>query len=232
MERKENINICLSTTNALFKTLTSEESKYLESEKICSNYKKGSILYKESSRIMGVYCINKGVLKIYKTGSDGKEQIVAFAHSGDITGYRSILSNEPACTTAEVIQDADICQIPSQVIINLVKTNGEFALHLLKLTCRELNQANSFIKDIAQKTVRERLAETLLMLEETFGQTDDGFLNIILTREEIANIVGTATESVIRLLSEFKNDKIISMHGKQIALSDKPYLKKLSKSFN
>jgi CRP-like cAMP-binding protein len=181
---------------------------------------------------MGVYCICKGVLKIYKTGSDGKEQIVAFARSGDITGYRSILSNEAACTTAEAIQNAIVCQIPSNVIIELVKTNGNFALHLLKLTCRELNQANSFIKDIAQKTVRERLAETLLMLEETFGVTEEGYLNIILTREEIANIVGTATESVIRLLSEFRREKIISMKGKQLALKNKPYLQKLSKAFN
>lgn len=232
MEQIENCKPCLSSLNDLFKTLNNEQSKYLESQKICNEYRKGSILYKETSRIMGVYCICEGVLKIYKTGSDGKEQIVAFARSGDITGYRSILSNEPACTTAETIQAATVCQIPSNVIIELVKTNGDFALHLLKLTCRELNQANSFIKDIAQKTVRERLAETLLMLEETFGVTEEGYLNIILTREEIANIVGTATESVIRLLSEFRREKIISMKGKQLALKNKPYLQKLSKAFN
>ena len=232
MEQIENCKPCLSSLNDLFKTLNNEQSKYLESQKICNEYRKGSILYKETSRIMGVYCICEGVLKIYKTGSDGKEQIVAFARSGDITGYRSILSNEAACTTAEAIQNAIVCQIPSNVIIELVKTNGDFALHLLKLTCRELNQANSFIKDIAQKTVRERLAETLLMLEETFGVTEEGYLNIILTREEIANIVGTATESVIRLLSEFRREKIISMKGKQLALKNKPYLKKLSKAFN
>ena len=232
MEQKENCNLCITSTNSLFKTLNNEQSKYLESQKICNDYKKGCVLYKESSRIMGVYCINEGVLKIYKTGNDGKEQIVAFAHAGDLTGYRSILSNEPACTTAEVIQDANICQIPAQVIIKLVKTNGDFALHFLRLVCKELNQANSFIKDIAQKTVRERLAEALLMLENNFGLNDEGFLNIILTREEIANIVGTATESVIRLLSEFKNDKIIKMKGKQIAINDKAYLQKLSKSFN
>ena len=232
MEEKESCRVCLSTSNSLFKTLNKEETKYLESQKICTEYKKGNILYKETSRIMGVYCINKGALKIYKTGSDGKEQIVAFARSGDITGYRSILSNEPACTTAEAIQESYVCQIPSKVIIELVKTNGDFALHLLKLTCKELNLANSLIKDIAQKTVRERLAETILMLEETFGLTEDGFLNIILTREEVANIVGTATESVIRLLSEFKSEKIIRIEGKKIAINNKAYLQKLSKSFN
>ncbi len=232
MEDKHNCKGCSASSNSLFKTLNQEETVFLESQKTCNVFKKGDILYKEGSRIQGVFCLNKGVLKIYKTGSDGKEQIVAFARNGDITGYRSTLSNEPACTTAEVIQEAEICQIPANVIIHLVKTNGEFALSLMQLTCRELNQANSFIKDIAQKTVRERLAEALLRLEETFGVATEGYLNILLTREELANIVGTATESVIRLLSEFKTDKIITMEGKKITLIDKPYLKKLAKSFH
>jgi len=232
MEDKHNCKGCSASSNSLFKTLNQEESVFLENQKTCNVFKKGDILYKEGSRIQGVFCLNKGVLKIYKTGSDGKEQIVAFARNGDITGYRSTLSNEPACTTAEVIQEAEICQIPANVIIHLVKTNGEFALSLMQLTCRELNQANSFIKDIAQKTVRERLAEALLRLEETFGVATEGYLNILLTREELANIVGTATESVIRLLSEFKTDKIITMEGKKITLIDKPYLKKLAKSFH
>jgi len=232
MEDKHNCKGCSASSNSLFKTLNQEETIFLEKQKSCHIYKKGDILYKEGSRIQGVFCLNKGVLKIYKTGSDGKEQIVAFARNGDITGYRSTLSNEPACTTAEVIQEAEICQIPANVIIHLVKTNGEFALSLMQLTCRELNQANSFIKDIAQKTVRERLAEALLRLEETFGVATEGYLNILLTREELANIVGTATESVIRLLSEFKTDKIITMEGKKITLIDKPYLKKLAKSFH
>jgi CRP-like cAMP-binding protein len=102
----------------------------------------------------------------------------------------------------------------------------------MQLTCRELNQANSFIKDIAQKTVRERLAEVLLMLQDNFGCNNEGYLNIILTREEFSNIVGTATESVIRLLSEFKSDGIISMNGKRIKIENKNYLEKISKSFN
>jgi CRP-like cAMP-binding protein len=100
------------------------------------------------------------------------------------------------------------------------------------LTCKELNIANSYIKDIAQKTVRERLAEALLMLENTFGTNPEGFLNIILTREELANIVGTATESVIRLLSEFKSENTIVMEGKKIKLVNKVYLEKLAKAFN
>lgn len=223
---------CYSVSNSVFGTITFEENDFLESEKSCSNYKRGDVIYREASRINGVFCINKGILKIFKTGSDGKEQIVAFAKEGDIIGYRSVLSNEPACTTAQVIQDALICYIPASVIFHLVKTNGDFALSLMQLTCKELNQANSFIKDIAQKTVRERLAEVLLMLENNFGTNEEGYLKITLTREELANIVGTATESVIRLLSEFKAEEIILISKKNIKLNNRAVLKKLSKSFN
>lgn len=223
---------CASLTNSVFKNLTQQEISFLNTEKSCFTHKKGDILYREGNRISGVYCIESGIVKIYKTGSDGKEQIIAFAKKGNITGYRSVLSNEPACTTAEVLEESNICFIPSSIIFQLVRSNGDFSLSLLQLICRELNQANSFIKDIAQKTVRERLAEALLMLNEKFGSSSDGYLSIILTREELANIVGTATESVIRLLSDFKSENLISLNGKRIKLENVKKLEKLSKSFN
>jgi CRP-like cAMP-binding protein len=95
----------------------------------------------------------------------------------------------------------------------------------MKLTCKELGEANSYITDIAQKTVRERLAEILIHLDEEFGANNEGSLNISLTREELSNIVGTATESIIRLLSDFKNDQLIALNGRKIKILDKPGLK-------
>jgi CRP-like cAMP-binding protein len=101
-------------------------------------------------------------------------------------------------------------------------------MQLMQLTCRELGEANNFITDIAQKTVRERLAEILLILMDTFGLDQDKVLKISLTREEMANMVGTATESVIRLLSEFKLDNLIDLHGRKISLLDLPGLRKIA----
>lgn len=222
---------CKSTSNSLFRSLNEAETDYLEKSKSCNKYKRGEILYREGTRITGCYCVMSGILKIYKTGGIGKEQIIAFAKSGDITGYRSVISNEAACTTAEIIEEAVICYIPAQVIFDLVKKNSDFSLSLMQLSCKELNQANSYIKDIAQKTVRERLAEVLLMLDKTFGTEPDGTLKVTLTREELANIVGTATESVIRLLSDFKSEKLIGLTGKKIQLLNKALLNKIS-NFN
>ncbi len=222
---------CMSCNVAdtnIFKSLSNEERILLNQEKNCNSYLKGDIIYHEGNRISGCYCVNKGILKIYKTGIEGKEQIIAFAQKGDIIGYRSILSIEPACTTAQVIDDALLCYIPSEILLNLVKRNASFSLDLMQLTCKELNQANAYIKDIAQKTVRERLAEVLLMLKNTFGEDSNGYLQIILTREDLANIVGTATESVIRLLSEFKSDNLIELSNKRIKILNINALKKLS----
>ena len=108
---------------------------------------------------------------------------------------------------------------------------NSFSLELLRLACHELGEANSFITDIAQKTVRERLAEILLLLMNDFGIDEQNNLKISLTREELANIVGTATESVIRLLSEFKSDKLVELNGRKIRILNKKGLVKISNVF-
>lgn len=219
---------CALETGSIFKHLTPEEVEMLNFEKDFRQYKRGEVLYNEGNRISGFYCIHKGIIKVYKTGFDGKEQIIRFAKAGEIIAYRSVLSNEVACTSAEVIEDCMVCFIPSEILISLIKTNPSYALELLKLSCHELGEANSFITDIAQKTVRERLAEILLLLVNDFGLDAQNYLRISLTREELANIVGTATESVIRLLSEFKTDRLVELNGRKIKIIDIKGLEKIS----
>jgi CRP/FNR family transcriptional regulator, polysaccharide utilization system transcription regulator len=223
---------CSLELSSIFKFLSPDEVISINFAKDFRQYKRGDILYQEGNRISGFYCINSGIIKVFKTGFDGKEQIIRFAKQGDIIAYRSVLSNEPACTSAKVIEDCQVCFIPSEILISFIKTNSNFALELMKLACHELGEANSFITDIAQKTVRERLAEILLYLVNDFGLDNQQFLNISLTREELANIVGTATESVIRLLSEFKSDKLVELNGRRIKILNTKGLEKISNVFN
>jgi CRP-like cAMP-binding protein len=223
---------CSLESGSIFKYLTPEEVEALNFEKDFRQYRRGDILYQEGNRISGFFCVHSGIIKVFKTGFDGKEQIIRFAKKGDIIAYRSVLSNELACTSAKVIEDCQVCFIPSEILISFIKTNPAYALELLKLACHELGEANSFITDIAQKTVRERLAEVLLFLVNDFGLDNDNFLNISLTREELANIVGTATESVIRLLSEFKSDKLVELNGRKIRILNTKGLEKISNVFN
>lgn len=232
MKRKKfdipSCNDCQLVHNTAFKHLTPDETDILNFEKGCNHYKRGNIIFHEGNKGNGVYCIYKGVIKLYKTGIDGREQIIRFAKPGRMIGFRSVLSNESACTTAEALNDVSLCFIPAKTFLNLVQSNRQFSMHLIQLSCKELGEANKFILDMAQKNVRERLAEVLLLLDETFGTDKDGVLDISLTREEIANIVGTATESVIRLLSEFKKDKLIEISGRHIKILNEKELNRIS----
>jgi CRP/FNR family transcriptional regulator, polysaccharide utilization system transcription regulator len=227
LKRPTEEEIDLSGFN-LFKKLDEEEFNRLNYEKTCSLYKKGTVIYREGSRLTGFYCVTRGIVKVLKTGIDGKEQIIRFAKKGEIIAYRSLLSQELACTTAKVIDEAVLCHIPYQTLLFLIKNNWQFSHHMLQIVCRELREANDYITDIAQKSVRERLAEVLLLLKENFELDNQNTLQISLTREELANMVGTATESVIRLLSEFRQDNLIELHGRKIKFLDTPGLKRVA----
>ena len=212
----------------LFKKLTDEELNRFNFEKSCSSYRKGTIVFRVGSRLRGFYCVTRGIIKVFKTGIDGKEQIIRFAKRGEIIAYRSLLSQELACTTAKVIEEAVLCHVPYQTLLYLIQNNWQFSHHMLQIVCRELREANDYITDIAQKSVRERLAEVLLLLKENFDLDHQNTLQISLTREELANMVGTATESVIRLLSEFRQDNLIELQGRKIKFLNTSGLRKVA----
>ena len=222
---------CKNAFSTAFKKLTASQLEYLANNKLCSQIKKGKTLYEEGNRITGIYCINTGILKVYKTGIEGKEQIIIFAKPGEIIGYRSVINGEAACTSVKALEDSTVCFINTQDLYKLLKENSELGIELLQIACKELGEANSYLTDIAQKSVKERLAEILMRLQEEFGTNKEGIINLILTREELANIIGTATESVIRLLSEFKNEGIIDLQARKIKILNIQKLKKISNIF-
>lgn len=215
----------------VFHKLLPDEQHEVLYRRTCKNLKRGEMVYRENSKISGTYLIHSGIIKLFKTGIDGKEQIVRFAKRGNIVGYRSVLSDELACTSAKVIKDAEVSYVPESVLKNLVMNNSRFSMALMRMACHELGDANAYILNIAQKTVRERLAEILILLDKEFGRDDDGSMSIKLTREELANLIGTATESVIRLLSEFKNDRYISLSGRNIRLIEEKKLQRVANVF-
>jgi CRP-like cAMP-binding protein len=138
-----------------------------------------------------------------------------------------LLSGDTYGSSAVAIEDTQVCFIPKELFINVIKKDSNFAFELMKLLSDELHNAEIKITHLSQKPVRERLAETLLFIKTTYGYEDDGeTLNVRLSREEIANLVGTATESTIRLLSEFKKDGLIGLEGKKIKIINQQKLLK------
>lgn len=199
----------------------SDFSEQLEIEKICSVYKKGQVLFKEGANSYGLYCINKGKIKLSKNGDMGKEQIIRLSAPGDILGYRAVLSGERYSATATALEDSNVCFVPKELFIEILKKNADLSLDMLRLLSTDLKRAENTITHLAQKSVRERTAEALLFLKETYGLQPDGeTIDVVLSREELSNLVGTATETVVRFLKEFKDDGLIGLEGKKIKLSN------------
>lgn len=210
----------MSRPNSILNDLSSDDLDKISDIKGCNFFKKGQIIFQEGNHASGIFCIHSGKVKLYRRGAEGKEQIIRFAKNSDIIGYRSILSNEALSASASALEDTAACFIPKSFFFEFITKNPKFTMDLMKMACHELGEASKIITNLAQKSVRERLAEVLLILHKTFGSDDSNTLEVILTREELANMVGTATESVIRLLSEFKKDGLIAMKGKSIQLLD------------
>jgi len=216
--------------NAL-KSLTHEELEKFSDHKTSLLIKKGENLMTEGNSINGLYCIRDGKAKLTKLSTNGKEQIIKFVKGGDILGQRSILSDEPVGLNATALEDMHVCFIPKGDILDTIRENTQFSLNVMKVISHQLNQANTLISQMAQKPVKDRLAETLLNLEDIFGIDNEECIDVILTREEIANTIGTATESAIRLLSNLKKDGIIDLIGKKIKIVDKSTLKNMSEGY-
>ncbi len=204
----------------------------LDFNKNCMSVKKGQVIFFENTRPQGLYCIHKGKVKISKTGTGGKEQIVRFAKNGDIIGYRSILSGEMYSANAVALEDTEICFLSKDSFIKIVQNNTELAFKLMDLIAKDLKQAENKITELSQKPVRERAAEALLMLLEFYGTDKDGYLDIILTREDLAGIVGTATETLIRIMSDFKAHKVIETAAKKIKILNRPHLIRIAELYD
>jgi CRP/FNR family transcriptional regulator len=191
----------------------------IEAAKVCTTYKKGEYVFHEGTYPFGIYCVNTGKIKLSHSGDDGREQIVRLAKPGDIIGYKALLSAERYTASAIALDDSSVCFIPKDLFISVLQKDANLSFEMMRIIASELRKAETKITHLAQKPVRERLAETLLFIKETYGVEGDGLtLNVRLSREEIANLVGTATESAIRLLSEFKKDGLIELQGKKIRL--------------
>ncbi len=217
---------CRSRGSSLFGTLCSHQLTTISDHKSCTVYKKGQVLFHEGTRPLGVFCINRGKVKIYKLGYDGKEQITNVAHDGGLLGYKALIAEETYAVSAETLEDCTICFLPKPTFLQTLQESPEFNQRIMKQVCHELGLMTESLTNQAQRTVRERLAITLLKLKDTYGMDahDDGPIEINLTRDDLANMVGTATETLIRLLHEFKDDGLVSTQGRKIRIEDPPGL--------
>lgn len=210
------------------KALTKEELIRISGCKTSKTIKKGEVIFEEGETLNGVYCVKDGICKLSKLSANGRDQIVKLVIKGDLLGQRSLIGEEAANLSAMALNDMEVCFIPKKEIFQDLQKNPKFSMDILKQMAYDLKDSDNVIVNMAQKSVKQRLAEALLYIHGSFGINEEGFFNVILSREDYANIVGTATESAIRILSQFKKENIISTSGKQIKITDLNALKKVN----
>jgi CRP-like cAMP-binding protein len=225
-------NIVLIDLTLYFVKIENDRMLEIEKTKICSVYKKNEYIFKEGSYASGVFCINGGKVKVSMLGDEGKEQIVRLAKPGDIIGYKALLSAGKYSASAIAIEDCNVCFVPKEIFTEILKKDAVLSFEMMKILSDELRKAEEKITHLAQKPVRERMAETILFLKETYGTDVEENINVSLSREEIANIVGTATETAIRLLSEFNKDNMIELSGKKIKILNTNKLTKIANLYD
>ena len=219
---------CIVRQFSSLKALNKDELLRMAECKTSYTIKKGEPIFEEGEVTNGIYCIKDGVCKLSKLSDNGKDQIVKLVKPGELLGQRSMISDEPANLSAVALEDMEVCFIPRSEVMQFFTQNNQFSMNVMRTICDDLKGADDHMVNMAQKTVRQRLAETLIYLEDTFGKNEDGTLRIQLSREELAGMIGTATESCIRLLSELNKSTYIELIGKKIKLLDKNKLKRLT----
>ena len=218
---------CIVRQFNTLRALTRDELVRISNCKTSKFIKKGEVIFDEGDNLNGVYCVRDGICKLTKLSANGKDQIVKLIVKGELLGQRSLVSDESANLRATALNDMELCFIPKSEIIDDLKKNPKFTMEVLKDMAKDLKESDEIIVNMAQKSVRHRLAEALIYIHDNFGTNPDGTLSVILSREDFASIVGTATESAIRVLSQSKKGGLISTNGKQIKIEDLAGLKRI-----
>ncbi|MGI9547929.1 MAG: Crp/Fnr family transcriptional regulator [Flavobacteriaceae bacterium] len=211
--------------------MSKDELKQVSSRKTTKKIKKGDSLFEEGEKLKGVYCVRDGVSKLSKLSANGKEQVVKLATKGEVMGQRSVIAEESANLSAVAVNDMEVCFIPKEVIVNTLHKNPDFTFEVLRHMAHDLREADDVIVNMSQKTVKQRIAEAFLYLKSNYGEDQDGYLTLTLSREDIANVVGTATESCIRIISEFKRKGMLKSRGKKLGIADEKKLRDLAEGF-
>ncbi len=179
-------------------------------------YKKKEFIYHEGDQPSYLYYINKGSVKIYKISENGKEFILEILREGEFFGYTSLLENNVYSDFAETMEATELTLIPKDDFVELINQNRDVAARFIRLLTAEVKDKENQILNLAYNSVKRRLADTLLNLSQQFDENT--FFTV--SREDLASMVGTATETVIRSISEFKDMGILEVQGRQIKIKD------------
>jgi CRP-like cAMP-binding protein len=207
-------------SDSILEGLPESDLALLNSNMVSHTYKKGEILFREGSYPTGIYYIIKGKAKKYKTDKEGREQIFYVCRKGEVLGYHALISGEKYTDTAATIEESIIAFIPKDDFLQAIQISSVLSNRLLKVMSHEFGVLVNGIAVFAQRTVRERLALSLIILRDKYKKEHQSGkpVELDLSRDDLAKFVGTARETLVRLLHDFKEDGLIETNGRKIIL--------------
>jgi len=210
-------------SDSAFSNLPDNIKEVFLSQMVVKQFRKKQNIFTEGTYPAGIYFIKKGKVKKYKSLNGGKEQIINVCSEGELLGYAAFLSDEMYPDSAASLTDATIGFLSKDKLLKLLEQYDELSKMLMKNLSHEFGVLVNFIATFTQKTVRERVALTLLILQEKFKDNlnENDEVQIVLTRADFANIVGTAVATLVRLLHDFKEENLIRTQGRKIIIINK-----------
>jgi DNA-binding response OmpR family regulator len=190
-------------------------------------YKKKQMVYTHAHRPSYLFFVVKGKVKTFRVNEDGKELIISIYKDGDFMGYTSLLEETTYTDNAEAMEDSEVMLIPKSDFYALLNTDTQVAKSFIKLLSRNLVEREEALLNLAYNSLRKRVATGLLHVYDKFKKAPGDKPKLEIPREDLAQVVGTATESLIRTLSDFKNEKLIDISEGKISLLNEEKLKNL-----
>lgn len=217
-------------SNSIFEGLPESDMDLLNRNLVTHKYKKGEILFREGSYSTGIFYVKKGKVKKYKTDKDGREQIFYVCNKGELLGYHALISGEKYTDTASTIEESSISFIPKEDFLLAVQLSPILSNRLLKVMSHEFGVLVNSLTVFAQKSVRERLALSLLLLRNKYKPESggNGPVELDLSRDDLSKFVGTARETLVRLLHDFKVEGLIETKGRKIILKQPLEISKIA----
>lgn len=223
------IELCLEGTSSVFKGLNQKDKEVIVQHHKVYHINKGNLLFKAGEKHHGLICLASGKVKVFKVGVGGREQILRLVKQQGFIGYRALFSEYSWSVSAEAIEDSVICVFEKSSLVKILKKNADITLRFIRILSEELAYSDNRTVSLTQKHIRGRLAESLLIMRDTYGYEDgSNTIRVLLSREDIAGLSNMTTSNAIRTISNLAAEGIIEIKGKKITIVNANNLEHIS----
>ena len=227
---KKNNSLCDAHTCFMCQNCLEEWRPAICANKTNIKLKKGEVLFREGDKVNGIYFVYSGNIKVYKQWDADKELIIRFAKDGAILGHRGIGADTDYPISAEALEPSVVCYVDMKFFESTIRVNNELTYQLVNFFASELRVTERRMRNLAHMPVKGRVAYALIKLQQQFGITADGFINLALSRQDLASFAGATYETVFRVINELVSEQAISLSGKSIAITNHDALNQLINS--